>query len=75
VQQKKYYYNSFHLTILLGGREVEVIGTPERVSEATNQKGKTPPDHRVSCRDLGDADHEGWLTKKGKYVAEGWGGW
>ena len=51
-----------------------MIGTPERVSEATNQKGKTPPDHRVSCRDLGEADHEGWLAKKGKCGAEGWRG-
>ena len=58
--------NSLHLNILIGGREVEVIGTPERVSEANNQKGKTPPDHRVSCRDLGEADHEGWLAKKGR---------
>ena len=43
-----------------------MIGTPERVSEAANQKGKTPPDHRVACRDLGEADHEGWLAKKGR---------
>ena len=51
-----------------------MIGTPERVSEATNQKGRTPPDHRVACRDLGEADHEGWLAKKGKCGAEGWRG-
>ena len=58
-----------HRIILLGGREVEVIGTSERVSEATDQKGRTPPDHRVACRDLGEADHEGWLAKKGRYGA------
>lgn len=66
---------SLHLIIFLGGREVEVIGTPERVSEAPNQKGKTPPGHRVSCRDLGEADHEGWLAKKGRCREKGWGGW
>ena len=59
-------YNSSDC-LLTGGREVEVIGTPERVPEAANHKGKTPPDHRVSCRGLGEADHEGWLAKKGKH--------
>lgn len=46
-----------------GGKEVEVIGTPESPPEPTSQRGK--PDHRVSCRALGEADHEGWLSKKG----------
>ena len=40
-----------------------MIGTPERVSEPASPKGK--PDLRVSCRSLGEADHEGWLSKKG----------
>lgn len=48
---------------LTAGREVEVIGTPEKASDTTSQKGKA--DHRVSCRALGEADHEGWLAKKG----------
>lgn len=52
--------------LLTGGREVEVIGTPEKAPDSPNQKGKTPPDHRVSCRALGEADHEGWLAKKGE---------
>lgn len=58
-------YNSLPLNMFTGGREVEVIGTPERGPETPSQKGKTPPDHRVSCRSLGEADHEGWLSKKG----------
>ncbi|XP_029197113.2 LOW QUALITY PROTEIN: uncharacterized protein LOC114962291 [Acropora millepora] len=44
-----------------GGKEVEVIG--ESASETTGQKGTAG--HRVSCRGLGEADHEGWLSKKG----------
>ncbi|XP_068698174.1 uncharacterized protein [Montipora foliosa] len=46
-----------------GAKEVEVIGTPENSPEITIQKGRD--DHRVSCRGLGEADHEGWLSKKG----------
>ena len=53
----------------VGGKEVEVIGTPEQVSEPASPKGK--PDLRVSCRSLAEADHEGWLSKKGTRT---WGG-
>ena len=41
-----------------------MIGTPEKGPEVTNQKGKA--DHKVSCRALGEADNEGWLSKKGR---------
>lgn len=50
---------------LSGGKEVEVIG--ESASETTGQKGTAG--HRVSCRGLGEADHEGWLSKKGGYIS------
>ena len=53
----------------VGGKEVEVIGTPERLSEPASPKGK--PDLRVSCRSLGEADHEGWLSKKGTTTCGG----
>lgn len=52
---------------LSGGKEVEVIG--ESASETTGQKGTAG--HRVSCRGLGEADHEGWLSKKGEYIIMG----
>lgn len=55
---------------LTGGREVELIGTPERDAESPIQNNKTPPDQRVSCRALGEVDHEGWLAKKGKRNTE-----
>ena len=54
--------------LFIGGREVEVIGTPEKVPEPTNQKGKRDDrvSCRVSCRALGEVDYEGWLAKKGR---------
>ena len=52
-----------------GGLEVELISSPERVPPGkTKSPGKNKnaaSDLRVSCRELGEVDHEGWLFKKG----------
>lgn len=49
----------------VGDLEVEVISTPEIVVHRPKTNNKSPVDHHISCRELGEADHEGWLTKKG----------
>ena len=55
-------------------KEVEVTGekSPEsadmkKQKKLTKKKSIDPNELQVSCRDLGKADHEGWLLKKGNH--------